>query len=126
MMAADHSAGVCSTSRCQRVHTRGRVVLNQVKRAAASLWGASGAQKHSAREEKTSSRTSSVACCAGEGTETATVASNVDSIFLLSNGLVEDAVGLFAGKPRAQRYPNENQRGSLVVSKPLSADAGIN
>lgn len=69
-MQQDHSAGVCSTSRFQRWQTSGRVVLNHVNLAAASLWDgkvrASGEQKPLASAVKTRVRTSSVATSAGE------------------------------------------------------------
>lgn len=70
MMQQDHRAGVCRTSRFQRWHTKGRVVLNHVNLEAAILCDAickaSGEQKPSARALKSSTRTSSVAASAGD------------------------------------------------------------
>lgn len=70
MMQQDQREGVCSTSRFQRWHTRGRVVLNHVNLEADILCDAmckaSGEQKPSARAVKSSTRTSSVAASAGD------------------------------------------------------------
>jgi hypothetical protein len=68
MMQHAHSEGVLKARRCQRLHTAGSVVLNQVKRAAAALGArcASARQKPRASDANTSSSTSSVACMAGD------------------------------------------------------------
>jgi hypothetical protein len=70
MMQQDHREGVWRTRRCQRWHTKGRVVLNHVNLEAAILCDAmckaSGEQKPSARAVKSSTRTSSVAASAGD------------------------------------------------------------
>lgn len=86
MMQQVHRAGVRSTRRFQRWQTSGRVVLNHVNLAAASLWDAkvraSGEQNPSASALKTSTKTSSVAASAGD-TVGDTASADVSMIMML-------------------------------------------